>query len=102
MGTVKWHRAVTGKLSQYLIYSIRTRPRTLLVPLLYCIKGNSHKFFFLVSRGSNIRVIQEMERYELEVEENSLSLVIRRLEDQDKGLYTCQVSLMMRRTASAS
>jgi hypothetical protein len=36
-----------------------------------------------------------MERYELEVEENSLSLVIRRLEDQDKGLYTCQVSLTM-------
>ncbi len=32
------------------------------------------------------------------MEENSLSLVIRRLEDQDKGLYTCQVyiSLMMR------
>jgi hypothetical protein len=37
-----------------------------------------------------------LERFELEVEENSLSLVIRRLEDQDKGLYTCQVSLMIR------
>jgi hypothetical protein len=47
--------------------------------------------FLYIKRLYNIRVIQEMERFELEVEENSLSLVIRRLEDQDKGLYTCQV-----------
>ena len=32
-----------------------------------------------------------MGRLELEEEQNSRNLVIRRLEDKDRGLYTCQV-----------
>ena len=35
--------------------------------------------------------LQERERMEVEEEENSRNLVIRRVEPKDKGLYTCQV-----------
>jgi hypothetical protein len=39
-----------------------------------------------------VLVTQERERMQVEEEENSRNLLIRRLEDTDKGLYTCQVN----------
>ena len=83
-------------LGYYLVNSLDNTKITVVMFTLRNIVLCSHASVSLVYSRMFWKVFfhQESERYELEEEENSLSLVIRRLEDQDRGLYTCQVSII--------